>query len=368
MKYFDLIVGARPNFIKIAPLIHSIKKFNHKKKIIQVRLIHTGQHYNKSMSDSFFRDLKIPKPKINFNCKSGTHANQTAKIMVSYEKILIQNKCDLCIVVGDVNSTMACAIAAKKLNIKVAHIEAGLRSGDITMPEEINRIITDSISDYCFTTSLSASKNLINEGKNKNQIFFVGNLMIDSLYLYKKSFLKKELLNHLNIDRKGYLVTTLHRVENTKNEKKIKYLLDLISNSSQEFKIVFPVHPRIRKFKSKYQSHYKNILFIEPQSYSNFIYLMKNSIGIITDSGGITEESSILNIPCITMRKSTERPETIDRGTNILVGDNRGKIIHNIKKLISGKWKKSKKINKWDGKTSDRIVKKLMKLGSIQND
>ena len=285
--------------------------------------------------------------------------------MVSYEKVLLRNRCDLCIVVGDVNSTMACAIAAKKLNIKVAHIEAGLRSDDITMPEEVNRIVTDSISDYCFTTSLSASNNLINEGKNKNQIFFVGNLMIDSLYLFKTSILKKELLNKFNINRKDYIITTLHREENTKNEKKIKYLLDLISGSAKELKIIFPIHPRIKKFKSKYQNHYKNILFINPQPYLNFIYLMKNSIGIITDSGGITEEASILNIPCITMRKSTERPETVDRGTNILVGDNRSKIVNSVKMLISGKWKKPKKINKWDGKTGDRIVKKLIKLKSI---
>lgn len=368
MKYIDIIVGARPNFIKIAPLIHSIKKHNNKKKVIKFRLIHTGQHYDESMSDSFFRDLKIPKPHINLNSKSGTQASQTAKIMVAYENVLIRDKCDLCIVVGDVNSTMACAIVAKKLNIRVAHIEAGLRSRDITMPEEINRIITDSISDYCFTTSLSASKNLINEGKNKNQIFFVGNLMIDSLYLFEKSIKKKKILKNYNIDYKGYIIVTLHRVENTQNDKKIKYLLDLISKSAKDFKIIFPVHPRINKFKSKYHKRYNNILFIEPQPYLNFIYLMRNSIGIITDSGGITEESSILNIPCITMRKTTERPETIDRGTNILVGDNKDKIIHSIKMLISRKWKKPKKIDKWDGKTSDRIIKKLIKLKFILND
>ena len=347
----DIIVGARPNFIKVAPLIHRLKKNNKK---ISYRLIHTGQHYDDSMSNNFFKDLSIPKPHHNLNCKSGSQSEQTAKIMIAYEKILLKKKCDLCIVVGDVNSTMACAIAAKKIGIKVAHIESGLRSKDLKMPEEINRIITDSISDYFFTTSRSASNNLIREGKDRNKIFFVGNLMIDSLFLYENLFKKSEKIEKL-IDKNRYIVLTIHRVENVNNFKSLLKIISIISSSVKDNKIIFPTHPRIKKDINKLKNKFSNIIFVQPQPYLNFIYLIKNALAIVTDSGGITEEASILNIPCITLRNSTERPETILKGTNELVGVNEKKIKSNLKKIINNKWKMSKKIEKWDGKTSERI-------------
>ena len=354
----DIIVGARPNFIKVAPLIHRLKKNNKK---ISYRLIHTGQHYDDSMSNNFFKDLSIPKPNHNLNCKSGSQSEQTAKIMIAYEKILFKKKCDLCIVVGDVNSTMACAIAAKKIGIKVAHIESGLRSKDLKMPEEINRIITDSISDYFFTTSRSASNNLIREGKDRNKIFFVGNLMIDSLFLYK-NLLKKSVNIEKLIDKNRYIVLTIHRVENVNNFKSLLQIISIISSSVKDNKIIFPVHPRIKKDIKKLKNKFSNIIFVQPQPYLNFIYLIKNAFAIVTDSGGITEEASILNIPCITLRNSTERPETILKGTNELVGVNEKKIERNLKKIIDNKWKKSKKIEKWDGKTSERIYDQLINI------
>lgn len=354
----DIIVGARPNFIKIAPLIHRLKKNNKK---INYRLIHTGQHYDDSMSNNFFKDLSIPKPNHNLNCKSGSQSEQTAKIMIAYEKILLKKKCDLCVVVGDVNSTMACAIAAKKIGIKVAHIESGLRSKDRKMPEEINRIITDSISDYFFTTSRSASNNLIKEGKDRNKIFFVGNLMIDSLFLYKNLLKKSEKIEKL-INKNRYIVLTIHRVENVKNFKSLLKIISIISSSVKDNKIIFPVHPRIKKDINKLKDKFNNIIFVQPQPYLNFIYLIKNALAIVTDSGGITEEASILNIPCLTLRNSTERPETILKGTNELVGVNEKKIKNNLKKIINNKWKKSKKIEKWDGKTSERIYDQLINI------
>lgn len=354
----DIIVGARPNFIKVAPLIHRLKKNNKK---ISYRLIHTGQHYDDSMSNNFFKDLSIPKPNHNLNCKSGSQSEQTAKIMIAYERILLKKKCDLCIVVGDVNSTMACAIAAKKIGIKVAHIESGLRSKDLKMPEEINRIITDSISDYFFTTSRSASNNLIREGKDRKKIFFVGNLMIDSLFLYKNLLKKSEKIEKL-IDKNRYIVLTIHRVENVNNFKSLLQIISIISSSVKDNKIIFPVHPRIKKDIDKLKNKFSNIIFVQPQPYLNFIYLIKNAFAIVTDSGGITEEASILNVPCITLRNSTERPETILKGTNELVGVNEKKIKRNLKKIIDNKWKKSKKIEKWDGKTSERIYDQLINI------
>jgi len=354
----DIIVGARPNFIKVAPLIHRLKKNNKK---INYRLIHTGQHYDDSMSNNFFKDLSIPKPNHNLNCKSGSQSEQTAKIMIAYEKVLLKKKCDLCVVVGDVNSTMACAIAAKKIGIKVAHIESGLRSKDRKMPEEINRIITDSISDYFFTTSRSASNNLIKEGKDRNKIFFVGNLMIDSLFLYKNLLKKSEKIEKL-INKNRYIVLTIHRVENVKNFKSLLKIISIISSSVKDNKIIFPVHPRIKKDINKLKNKFNNIIFVQPQPYLNFIYLIKNALAIVTDSGGITEEASILNIPCLTLRNSTERPETILKGTNELVGVNEKKIKNNLKKIIDNKWKKSKKIEKWDGKTSERIYDQLINI------
>ena len=281
--------------------------------------------------------------------------------MTEYEKILKKkNKSNVCIVVGDVNSTIACALAAKKLGIRIIHIEAGLRSGDLSMPEEINRIATDSLADYFFTTSRDASMKLIKEGKNKKHIFFVGNLMIDTLFLnIKKAIMPVFVQTHIN--EKNYILFTVHRVENTKDLKVLNNLIKKISKLANDYKIVFPMHPRLKK-DLKISNLPKNLLIIKPQSYLNFLYLMKNAVSIITDSGGITEEASILNIPCLTLRNTTERPETVSLGTNLLVGNDVDKLSKSLKNIFDGKWKQSKKIEKWDGNTSKRILKILKSI------
>ncbi len=355
----DLIVGARPNFIKISELTKSLDKQIKTKSGLNYRLVHTGQHYNSSMSKNFFRDLDIKMPDINLKCGSGSQAEQTGRIMQKYEKLLKKKPCKLCIVVGDVNSTMACAIAAKKLNIKVAHIEGGLRSHDMSMPEEINRIITDSITDYFFTTTQNANKNLIKEGHSKNKIFFVGNLMIDTLIANMSKLNKSKILDKINVKKKQYLVMTIHRPQNTDKEIILFNLIEKIHKYLPNTFIIFSMHPRIQKYKKKLENKFKKLICTEPQSYLDFIYLIKNSKAVITDSGGITEEASVMSVPCLTLRSNTERPETIIRGTNVLVGNDEVKIRKSIKKIINGKWKQYKHIKNWDGKTSDKIVKIL---------
>lgn len=354
----DLICGARPNFMKIAPLVKELKNNNK----IKYRIIHTGQHYNASMSNFFFNDLGIPKPDYNLNAKSGTHSEQTSKIMIGYEKIILIKKPDLCIVVGDVNSTLACSIVAKKNNVKLAHVESGLRSGDLTMPEEINRIVTDSLSDIFFTTSTNANRNLIAEGKKAKNIYFVGNTMIDTLINFKNKIHKPKLFKKFDLLNNNYFILTLHRPSNVDDKIKLINLLKQISKSCKNIKIIFPVHPRINKFMKKQLNIPKNIILTKPIGYLDFLYLIKNAKGIITDSGGITEEATYLKIPCITLRNSTERPETIKLGSNILVGNDFQKIKINISKIINNKWKNSSIPAKWDGKTSKRIINIISSL------
>ena len=358
----DIIAGTRPNFIKIAPIFKTYKKIKNYKKHFTLRLIHTGQHYDKRMSDNFFKDLGIPMSDYNFKSGSSTQAKQTARIMIAYEKLLISKPCNLCIVVGDVNSTMACAISAKKLNIPVAHIEGGLRSKDMSMPEEINRIVTDSISDYFFTTSMVAVKNLLLEGHKSNSIYFVGNLMIDSLKNNYKNLKKPSIWNINKLSKDNYLILTIHRPSNTNNKKHLFKLLKNINKYSGKIKILFPVHPRLKKDLKKIKINFPGIIFTDPQPYLNFMYLLKYSLGVITDSGGITEEATILKRPCLTLRENTERPETVTVGTNILIGNSDKKIEYYLKKMIKKRWKKSNFPNKWDGKTSNRILSILKKI------
>ncbi|MFV0530335.1 MAG: non-hydrolyzing UDP-N-acetylglucosamine 2-epimerase [Flavobacteriales bacterium] len=358
----DIIAGARPNFVKIAPIIAEIEKRKSKGIKMAYRLIHTGQHYDQKMSGSFFEQLRIPYPDINLEVGSGTQGQQTARIMERYEEVLLKKPCDLCIVVGDVNSTMACAITAKKLNIKVAHVEGGIRSWDVTMPEEINRMVTDSITDYFFTTSETANENLKNSGFKETQIFYVGNTMIDTLLKNIDRFEAPTIWSKLNLQEKKYIVMTLHRPANVDEEVKLKELIDEIVYNVEEIPVIFPVHPRTAKILEQIGIKAHNLFMIEPLGYLQFNYLVKNAKAVITDSGGITEEATVMKVPCMTLRNNTERPETITVGTNELVGTDPKKLEPYLNILFNGEWKKGKIPNLWDGKTAERIVSKIIEL------
>lgn len=359
-----LIAGARPNFMKIAPIIDAIHKAKKAGKEISNRLVHTGQHFDKNMSASFFEQLGIPEPDINLESGGGSQAEQTANIMINFEKELIKNPCDLVLVVGDVTSTLACSIVAKKLNTKVAHVEAGIRSGDMTMPEEINRMVTDSITDYFFTTSETANVNLRKAGIEDNRIFFVGNTMIDTLLKNMERLKKPEVWKSLALKEKEYFVITLHRPANVDEEGKLTQLIDEIVNNGNGLPVIFPVHPRTANILSNLGIGAPNLHMIEPLGYFEFNYLVKHAKAVITDSGGITEETTVMNVPCLTLRDNTERPETITIGTNELIGTNPKAIKPALEKLFAGNWKKGEIPAMWDGKTSDRIVQNLLHLHS----
>lgn len=355
-----IVAGARPNFIKIAPIIKAIDKKQAEGAEVSYRLVHTGQHYDKNLSDTFFQELNIPEPKANLVVKSGSQSIQTAAIMVAFEQELLQNPCDLVLVVGDVNSTMACAIVAKKLNIKVTHVEAGIRSGDMTMPEEINRIVTDSITDYFFTTSISAGENLLKYGADAANIHFVGNVMIDTLYQNLDRISAPLFWNEFNLEPKNYIILTLHRPSNVDEEQSLIQLLQGIDIMVGDKKVIFPLHPRTKAILGDTKLNLKNIVFVEPQGYLNFMFLIKNSFAVITDSGGISEETTVLGIPCFTMRNNTERPETQTIGTNNLVGTS----IANLNKIF-GYFLQNGPRNAgipelWDGKASERIINILL--------
>lgn len=354
-----LIAGARPNFMKIAPIIHAITKARSMGKDINYRLVHTGQHYDHAMSGSFFEELNIPHPDANLGCGGGTQAEQTAAIMVAFEKELMENPADLVMVVGDVTSTMACSIVAKKLNTKVAHVEAGIRSWDLTMPEEINRMVTDSITDYFFTTSEIANQNLRNNGIKDEQIFFVGNVMIDTLLANIERLRRPEEFDNLNLEAGKYLVLTMHRPANVDEANKLKEMMNEIVSNTQGMPIIFPIHPRTAKIFKDLGIEANNLHIVDPMGYLEFNYMVKNSKAVITDSGGITEETSIMRVPCITLRDNTERPETITQGTNELIGTNPEAIKPALNKLFNGEWKQGGYIELWDGNAAERIVEVL---------
>jgi len=359
----DIIAGARPNFMKIAPIIEEIGKAKIEGENIDYRLVHTGQHYDQKMSGNFFEELGIPEPNINLGSGSGTQAEQTAAIMVRYEKVLLDQRPDLVLVVGDVTSTMACSITAKKLdNIQVAHVEAGIRSGDLSMPEEINRMVTDAITDYFFTTSEVANENLTNAGVRNDRIFFVGNTMIDTLLKHRSHFKKPLIWDKLLLEDKKYIVMTLHRPANVDEEGKLKYLIQEIINNSNNLPLVFPLHPRTAKVLENLGISDPQLHTIDPLGYLEFNYLVDHAKAVVTDSGGITEETTVMGIPCMTLRDNTERPETITSGTNELLGTDPKAIKAAMEKLFSGEWKKGSIPELWDGKTAKRIVQHLLKL------
>lgn len=358
----DFIAGARPNFMKIAPMIRAVQKAKASGVDIDFRLVHTGQHYDRNMSGSFFEQLGIPDPDVNLEAGGGTQAEQTAKIMIGYEKLLLADPTDLCLVVGDVTSTMACSIAAKKLNIRVAHVEAGIRSGDISMPEEINRMVTDSISDYFFTTTAVANENLRALGVSADRIFWVGNTMIDTLLYQKPYFQKPPVWDDLSLKEGQYMVMTLHRPANVDEEAKLRALMSEIILHSQDLPLVFPVHPRTAKILVNLGISHDKLHMIEPLGYLEFNYLVERARAVITDSGGITEETTVMGIPCMTLRDNTERPETVDIGTNELLGTDPKAIQPAMTKLFNGDWKTGAVPEKWDGKTAQRIIEQLLTL------
>jgi UDP-N-acetylglucosamine 2-epimerase (non-hydrolysing) len=348
------VVGARPNFMKIAPIMRVMKAYRKIKSL----LVHTGQHYDANMSDTFFKDLELPKPDIHLEVGSGTHAAQTARVMERFEKVLFDEKPDLVLVVGDVNSTLACSLAASKLRIKVAHVEAGLRSFDRRMPEEINRVLTDQMSDFLFTTCDDANRNLAREGVTQNKVFLVGDVMIDTLLYY----MKKGSLSRA--DEADYAVVTLHRPSNVDDKETFKRISCALNKIAKSIPIIFPVHPRTRRQIKRFglEKYYNgNIKLLGPLGYSDFIKLYPKAKLVLTDSGGIQEETTVLDIPCLTIRENTERPITITHGTNILVGTDERKIVEEATKILRGTRKRRKTIKYWDGKAAERIVKILVK-------
>lgn len=358
----SIIAGARPNFMKIAPIINAITKAQRSGADLSYRLVHTGQHYDEKMSQTFFEQLNIPKPDVNLGCGGGTQAEQTANIMVRFEKDLVENPCDMIIVVGDVTSTMACSIVAKKLKTKVAHVEAGIRSWDLTMPEEINRMVTDALADYFFTTTEIANRNLRNMGISDERIFFVGNVMIDTLNANLNRFRKPAEYDELKLEKGKFFVLTMHRPANVDESEKLRLMMEQIIQNVHGMPIVFPIHPRTAKIFKDLGIEADNLKVIDPQGYLEFNYLVKNSFGVITDSGGITEETTVMHIPCLTLRENTERPETCEIGTNKLIGTNPANVKPALDKLFAGEWQKGDIPELWDGHTAERIVSIIEKL------
>lgn len=373
------VVGARPNFMKVTPILEAIDRHNQAGlcPIIQSLLVHTGQHYDQAMSQSFFDDLGMPRPDINLEVGSGSHAVQTGQVMIAFEEVLFREQPDLVLVVGDVNSTMACAIAAKKLNIAVAHVEAGLRSGDMTMPEEINRKMTDAIADYLFTTDLIANANLTQEGIPEDRIFFVGNVMIDSLLKHRERASKSPILKTLGLQNgqgiRPYAVLTLHRPTNVDKSEIFHGICEALRTLSERLPVIFPCHPRTRErirsfgfdhfFKTSIEKGDRLVL-TSPLGYLEFLQLMANARMILSDSGGIQEEATILGIPCLTLRDNTERPVTIKQGTNRLVGSRRETILKEFESAVFETNGRHRRPEKWDGQAAERIVGILSELAN----
>ncbi len=356
-----LIAAARPNFMKIAPLYHALKKEDWAVPFI----IHTGQHYDLNMSDVFFRDLGLHKPDLHLGVGSGTHAEQTGMVMAAYEKIIMENRPDLVVVVGDVNSTMAATLASVKLGIKVAHLEAGLRSFDRTMPEEINRLVTDVLADILWTPSPDGDENLEREGVPPAKIIRVGNIMIDSLEMLREKIEKEEAFREFNADPGSYGLVTLHRPANVDNPVILGQVCECLCRISEKIPLIFPVHPRTRLNLAKGNimaglKKAKNLTLSEPLNYTRFMNMVFNCRFVLTDSGGIQEETTYLGIPCITMRPNTERPITVEKGTNCLCRPE--ELEEHVDSVLSAQHGKRGEIEFWDGKTAERVVKSIREL------
>ena len=393
--HITLIAGARPNFMKIASLVHAIKAAENAGKDIHYSLVHTGQHYDKNMSDTFFEELNIPMPDANLGCGGGTQAEQTANIMVAFEKHLLAHPTDLVLVVGDVTSTMACSIVAKKLNTKVCHVEAGIRSWDLTMPEEINRMVTDSLADYMFTTSEIANKNLLMSGATlvnspspianyqlpalqeeqyafqriSQRVWYVGNVMIDTLLANRNRFRRPAVFDELQLTEGQYIMMTMHRPANVDEEVHLKALMEQIITNVHGLPIIFPIHPRTAKIfynlwgdEATLRQLFPNLHIVEPMGYLEFNYMVERAKAVVTDSGGITEETTVMGVPCITLRDNTERPETCTVGTNELIGTDPAAVKPALDILFAGEWKKGAIPALWDGHTAERIVDILLTL------
>ena len=358
----DVIAGARPNFMKIAPILRAIGERQAQGSRLRYRLVHTGQHYDDKMSGDFFTQLGIPKPDVNLEVGSGTQAEQTAGIMMGYEKLLLAARSDLCLVVGDVTSTMACAIAAQKLRVPVAHVEAGIRSGDWGMPEEINRLVTDSITNWYFTTSEVANQNLRQAGAREDQILFVGNTMIDTLLANLERLRPPTFWTQAALQPGGYFVMTLHRPANVDDQAGFGRLIEAVAKAVRGLPVVFPVHPRTAKTLATLPNRPAGLLAVDPQPYLEFNYLVRHAKGVITDSGGVTEETTVLGVPCVTLRDTTERPETVTVGTNELIGTDPAALKPALDRLFLGQWKKGGIPELWDGRTGPRIAQALDRL------
>jgi UDP-N-acetylglucosamine 2-epimerase (non-hydrolysing) len=357
-KRIMFVAGARPNFVKIAPLLREFAKHA---DVFETFLVHTGQHYDFEMSGVFFEGLQIPDPDIHLNVGSHSHAVQTARIMIAFEKVVMKNKPDLLVVVGDVNSTAACALVASKLGVKVAHVEAGLRSFDRTMPEEINRVITDSISDYLFVSEESGLRNLKREGVASEKVHFVGNVMIDSLIWAGPLVGQSDIVDRLNLTEKAYGVVTLHRPSNVDSNGSLSAIYDIFRLVSEKIELVYPVHPRTRSMMERFGLLEKlkeltNLRLTDPLGYLDFVRLMKDSRFVLTDSGGIQEETTALGVPCLTMRENTERPCTVKQSTNTLVGMDKQRIARSVPNILKGKFKRGTVPALWDGRASQRIA------------
>jgi UDP-N-acetylglucosamine 2-epimerase (non-hydrolysing) len=363
-KKIHLIAAARPNFMKIAPLYHELVRQTWADPVI----VHTGQHYDINMSDAFFTDLKLPAPHIHLGVGSGTHAEQTGRVMIEYEKVLIKDRPDMVVVVGDVNSTIAASLAAVKLDVKVAHLEAGLRSFDRTMPEEINRLATDTIVDILWTPSPDGDENLLKEGIPAQKIKRVGNIMIDSLEMMRPRIEAAEYYKRLHLEKRNYAVVTMHRPSNVDQEGILNSIVDILTDLADQIKVVFPIHPRTLANLQEFELNGKltasrEMVCIEPLNYIRFMNLVFNCRMVLTDSGGIQEETTYLGIPCLTLRNNTERPVTIHEGTNRLC--NVGNVRDRIKQILSGSGFSSKIPDLWDGKTAVRVVAHIQKTLNI---
>lgn len=360
MKKIHLIAAARPNFMKIAPLYHELTRAGG----FEVQIVHTGQHYDKNMSDDFFSDLRLPAPHIHLGVGGGSHAEQVGQTMIAYEKACLQHRPDLVVVVGDVNATMACSITAKKLGVSVAHLEAGIRSFDRAMPEEINRLVTDSICDYFWTPSIEANENLVREGIDRTRIKLVGNIMIDSLEMMRAEITAENAPAKFGVQSGGYAVATFHRPSNVDDADKLAQLVGVLETVSAKTPVVFPIHPRTRANLEKFGllDRVKNsgIIVTEPLSYKVFMSLVFGCKFALTDSGGIQEETTYLGIPCLTARENTERPVTVWEGTNTLVSI--GEIVAQVEKIERGEYKKGKIPLLWDGNTAARTVEIIRQI------